>query len=255
MPIVNSRPSVSAQHVALLRARLARPHAPDGDLLGEARLHASLAAGGVRFERFLAARTAFFDSELLHALDAGITQVVIVGAGYDERALRFRSPGVRFVEIDLPATQADKVHRLRSLDIDTGHIDFAAADLATDAVSDVLPRTSYDPLLSAVFLCEGVLLYLPYGAVAGLLAGLRSVSAARGRLLVSFATGAPGAQPAPAPGRPNASGEVRQSFYTPARAAEVLRGCGWQPARIDHPDRTRSAETDVALFVRAVPGS
>jgi len=33
---------------------------------------------------------------------------VILGAGYDDRALRFRSPGVRFFELDHPDTQADK---------------------------------------------------------------------------------------------------------------------------------------------------
>ena len=56
----------------------------------------------------LAARTRFFDEQVLAALDRGIRQVVIAGAGYDDRALRFRSPGVRYFELDHPATQADK---------------------------------------------------------------------------------------------------------------------------------------------------
>ena len=63
----------------------------------------------------LIARTRFFDDRVLAALSAGIRQVVILGAGYDDRALRFRSPGVRFFELDHPATQADKARRLRAM--------------------------------------------------------------------------------------------------------------------------------------------
>jgi hypothetical protein len=61
------------------------------------------------------ARTRFFDGRVLAAISAGTGQVVILGAGYDDRALRFRSPGVRFFELDHPATQADKARRLRAL--------------------------------------------------------------------------------------------------------------------------------------------
>jgi methyltransferase (TIGR00027 family) len=60
----------------------------------------------------MAARTRFFDSGLLHACERGVGQVVIVGAGYDGRPLRFRRPGVTFYELDHPATQADKRARL-----------------------------------------------------------------------------------------------------------------------------------------------
>jgi methyltransferase (TIGR00027 family) len=245
-----NRPSASAHHVALIRARLPRPHTPDADLPGEHLLHASLAADDLPFERFLAARTEFFDTGLLGALQAGMAQVVILGAGYDCRALRFKSPGVRFVEVDVPATQADKVRRLRALGVRTEHIDFAAADFTAQGVLDVLSRTSYDPLLPAVFVCEGVLLYLPGTAITTLLTGLSSGAAAGSSLLVSFAVAPPALTP---PRVPNSSGEVRQSFYTTAAAAELLRDCGWRATRTEHPDRSRSVDDDFALFVLAVP--
>jgi methyltransferase (TIGR00027 family) len=252
-------PSASAHLVALIRARLERPHTPDGDLDAEDRFHASLAADQVPFERFLAARTEFFDQELLGALRAGVAQVVILGAGYDARALRFKSPGVRFVEVDLPGTQADKVRRLRELGVSVGHIDFAAADLTADPVRDVLSRTAYDPLRPAVFLCEGVLLYLPRAAVTTLLTDLRSAAAPGSLLLVSIALA--GGTPVDAriasrlPPRRHSAAERRQSFYTPGRAAELLRGCGWRPERTGHPDQTRTENTDIALFVRAIPST
>lgn len=245
------RPSASARHVALIRARLPRPHTPAGDLRGEHRLHASLAADNAPFERFLAARTEFFDQELLGALRAGLAQVVILGAGYDSRALRFKAPGVRFVEIDLPVTQADKVRRLRALDVSVGHIDFAAADFTVHRVMDVLSETTFDPMRPAVFLCEGVLLYLRHRTVTTLLTELRSGAAPGSLLLVSFAIDGRPPSPSLSPLRRNASGEQRQSFYTPAAVDELLRSCGWRPTRTDHPDHSLAEATDIALFVRA----
>lgn len=54
----------------------------------------------------LATRTLAIDRELERALDDGIAQVVIIGAGYDSRAWRLARDGVRFIEVDHPATQA-----------------------------------------------------------------------------------------------------------------------------------------------------
>jgi len=49
-------------------------------------------------------RTRYFDDVLDAQIEAGIGQVVILGAGLDTRAVRKASPGVRYFEIDDPAT-------------------------------------------------------------------------------------------------------------------------------------------------------
>lgn len=48
----------------------------------------------------LAARVSWFDVQVAESLDAGIEQLVMIGAGYDSRAWRFGSPGVQFFELD-----------------------------------------------------------------------------------------------------------------------------------------------------------
>ncbi len=63
---------------------------------------------------FLAARTRHVDAAVTAALDDGFGQVLTVGAGYDSRPWRLARPGVRFVELDHPGTQADKRHRAPS---------------------------------------------------------------------------------------------------------------------------------------------
>jgi hypothetical protein len=48
-------------------------------------------------------RTEFVDAETANALSKGIDQIVILGAGYDGRALRF-GPSARWIEVDRPLT-------------------------------------------------------------------------------------------------------------------------------------------------------
>ena len=54
---------------------------------------------------FVNARTHYIDTALQRAAASGATQVVVLGAGFDSRAYRFRSshPALRFYEVDLPA--------------------------------------------------------------------------------------------------------------------------------------------------------
>lgn len=110
------RPSPSAENVAAARAHLTRRGILD-DIYAErfARrskrvafdLLASL-SGPARALSWIAARTKFYDQLVIDCLDAGIRQVVIVGAGYDARAWRLARDDVRFVEVDHPATQERK---------------------------------------------------------------------------------------------------------------------------------------------------
>src|SRR5262245_39655472 len=58
---------------------------------------------------WLALRVAYLDRVVQRAIDdLSIRQVVILGAGYDTRAARMPRSGVRFFEVDHPATQAAK---------------------------------------------------------------------------------------------------------------------------------------------------
>lgn len=247
----SARPSASAQYVALIRGQLPRPCTPEADIDGGVRLYASLASDGTPFGRFMAARTRFFDHEVITALESGIDQVVILAAGYDDRALRFKSRGVTFYELDLAATQEDKTRRLRNADVDTRQVEFAVADFTADRVSEVLSRTSYDRGRPGIFLCEGALLYLPYDAIIRLLEDTRTCAAHGSIMAVSFAITKPAARSAPP--MPNKSGEYRQSFFTPSSADALLQACGWRRASSEHPDQSGAEQDDVAIFAHAVP--
>ena len=130
-------PSRTSQAVALTRAGMSRPHTGQGDPGAQRRLCEGMTP--IRRPRpGIWARTRFFDDQVLAAVRAGVPQVVICGAGYDDRALRFRSPGVRFFELDHPATQADKARRLRAMGADLRSVVLAAADFRDDDAPAVL---------------------------------------------------------------------------------------------------------------------
>ena len=64
----------------------------------------------------MALRTRYIDDCVQRCLSRGMRQVVILGAGLDTRAARLGREGVRFFEIDQPASQADKCERLSRFD-------------------------------------------------------------------------------------------------------------------------------------------
>src|SRR5262249_27672612 len=121
-------PSQTARRVAAHRLDFTRVPADYGDPAADQALAADVADGrqapAGRMHAYLAARTFFFDRTVTGTLGRGVRQVVAGGAGYDGRALRYAKPGVRWFEVDHPATQRDKLQRLARLGIDTSHIGF-----------------------------------------------------------------------------------------------------------------------------------
>src|ERR1700733_14589088 len=113
------RPSVTARRVAACRLGFDRLAAGFGDPSADQRLAADVAAAagpekvepGERMVRYLRARTSFFDRVVLNAIERSVTQLLVVGAGYDGRSLRYAEAGVSWFEVDHPDTQADKLTR------------------------------------------------------------------------------------------------------------------------------------------------
>ena len=115
-----SRPTAPAW-----RARA--PRRPAATSEGERRLYravgGSLAVPARPARRAGGSGPGSIDAEVARASGTGHDQVVLVGAGYDGRALRFGGGAVRWFEVDLPAVQADKRQRLRALGIEPARRD------------------------------------------------------------------------------------------------------------------------------------
>ncbi|HEY2550911.1 MAG TPA: SAM-dependent methyltransferase [Streptosporangiaceae bacterium] len=261
-PAAPGVPSRTSQVVALTRAELPRPCLPDGDPDAQ-----RLLCDGMRPARVpglltrLAARTRFFDGRVMAAIASGISQVVILGAGYDDRALRFGSPGVRFFEVDQPATQQDKAARLASLRSTAARPVLAAADFGHDDVAAVLAGSGHDPGRPSLFLCEGLLVYLDQRVTTRLLGGLRASAAAGSTLAASLAVHADGldsgrvVQVANARRR-TASAEPWRTILPPERHLALITGAGWLvTGQLDAAELEPAVEPGRSLLVTATPAT
>ena len=231
--------SRTAQSVAAHRLEYDRLGADYGDPAAELSLTADVAAGlepaHGRMHDYLRKRTAFFDRVLVSALDRGVRQVVIGGAGYDGRALRYAKPGVAWFELDHPATQADKRERVARLALDAGHVRFVAADFTADPIAPSLLAAGLDPARPTLFLLEGVIAYLERPVTERVLAAFREVAADGSELAISVSTGTATAESrARFEQRVADMGEPARSRVTPDQAWELLTTAGWQrPAEPD----------------------
>lgn len=173
--------------MALIRADFDRPSSPDGDARAQRHLVAAMQPTmAARTRPQLAARTIFFDQAVLTAIADGIRQVVICGAGYDDRALRFRTPGVRFFELDHPGTQGLKASALRGLD--TSGLTLVAAEFGKDDVGAALARAGQSAADPTLFICEGLLVYLDEQVIVSLLSALGERAGPGSVLAASLAT-------------------------------------------------------------------
>ncbi|HEY1669966.1 MAG TPA: class I SAM-dependent methyltransferase [Trebonia sp.] len=236
--------SHTARSVAARRLEYDRIAAPYGDPAADEALTGDVADGLIparnRMHEYIRARTAFFDRVVVSAIDRGIAQVVIGGAGYDGRALRYAKPGVRWFEVDHPATQADKLERVARLGLATPQVRFIPADFAADPVAEPLLAAGLDPERPALFLFEGVAVYLERQENERVLSEFREVTQIGSLLAISVSIGGATSQArASFQQRVAQMGEPARTVISFDQAADLLSAAGW---KIREPsDRQRSA--------------
>ncbi len=121
---------------------------------------------------FLMARERYIDDVVKIFLDNSLEQLVILGAGYDSRAYRFNLSGqVKTFEVDHPATQADKLTKLKAIFGKVPeHVSYVAIDFNTQTLEGRLLESGYDSKLKTLFIWQGVAMYLTPQAVDATLA-------------------------------------------------------------------------------------
>ena len=202
---------------------------------------------------YLRARTAFFDRAVVSALGAGIRQVVVGAAGYDGRALRYGGTGARWFEVDHPDTQADKVQRLDRLGLGTDHAAFVAADFTADPAGQRLLAAGLDPEARALFLFEGIAVYLDDAVTESVLRQFREVTPDGSPLAISLSTSAGSGDESRQRFRERfrervaSVGEPARSALTAGQGRELLARAGWEP----RPD-SRRAQAAGLLIAHAV---
>jgi methyltransferase (TIGR00027 family) len=188
---------------------------------------------------FTAARSRLAEDELRSAVERGVGQYVVLGAGLDTFALRNPYPAgsLKVFEVDFPATQAWKRARLAEAGLEPpGELIFAPVDFETETLAQGLDKAGFDQDAPAIFSWLGVTPYLTHAAIKTTLdyvaarplgSGMvfdyaipRSLLDWRGRRALDGLTRLTGAV-----------GESWQSFFDPAGLQKALLGLGFSQAR------------------------
>jgi methyltransferase (TIGR00027 family) len=234
--VIDGSPSLTGLFVARVRALMDRPHSEFGDPSAQVRLCAEAPEAGLIASpraRNILARTAPIDAAVIAALRQGISQVVIVGAGYDDRALRFKTPGVRFFEVDHPSTQADKLLRLERIEAGSPDIVLVPCDLQADDVGALLSTYGHDCARASVFVLEGLLVYFDTATISSILSRLRGRACEASRLHATCVIRPPGVSAtrfleAANSRRSTGESEPWQTILELDDHLELVRSAGWE---------------------------
>ncbi|MBV9493941.1 MAG: class I SAM-dependent methyltransferase [Acidobacteria bacterium] len=189
-------------------------------------------AGGF-LRAFLSVRSRFAEDVLATAASQGVTQYVLLGAGFDTFAYRNPFDAVHVFEIDHPATQAEKRRRVEARGIPVpSNVTYIAADLGEVSIREALAESSFDFTARAVFAWLGVVPYLELTAVE---ATLRAIASLPTGTSVAFDYGIPRSELSflgrlafdMIAQRVAAAGEPWKTFFHPAELQELLLDVGF----------------------------
>jgi methyltransferase (TIGR00027 family) len=249
---------VTARWLAAQRLRLepTRPSTPTGDLRAEHDLYRDV-AGGLAVPPGpsppVARRTQVIDAEVAGALGRGIAQIVLLGAGYDGRPLRFGGGAARWFEVDRPGTLADKRRRLSAQagaaaagGAAEAGVTSLGLDLLTDDAGSALAAAGHDATAPTLFVCEDLFGSLTLAAAAALCASLRARAAPGSELVAGF----PVVPAAAAPVRAlraatgllrRATAEPRRHEFRPGDPEKLVVVTGW---RVTHAETSSGRRLD-----------
>jgi methyltransferase (TIGR00027 family) len=149
-------------------------------------------SGGARITYELVSRTGLTMVPRTIAIDDAIRehaagQVVVLGAGLDGRAWRMPelAPATVF-EVDHPASQRDKIRRLRDLAPTAGRVVPVAVDLSFERLAPALEAAGFDRAAVSTWVWEGVVPYLTPAEVSASLGQVAQLSAPGSRLVINY---------------------------------------------------------------------
>ncbi len=177
---------------------------------------------------FLVARSRYAEDLLAQAVQRGISQYVLLGAGLDTFAHRNPYASLRVFEVDHPATQQWKRELLQSTNLPTPpNLTYAPVDFERQSLATQLNTVGFDPTVPTLFAWLGVVPYLTLNAFRDTISFIAAQPRGTG---VVFDYGQPrSALPwfeqlahDSLASRVQLAGEAFQLFFTPAEIAAEL---------------------------------
>jgi len=201
------------------------------------------------FRAFMVARSRYAEDNLAEAVDAGVRQYVILGAGLDTFAYRNPFPALQVFELDFPSTQAFKRQMLQSASIpEPANLSFVPLDFEHQTLAAGLAQAGFNSSLPAFFTWLGVVPYLTLAAFRSTIDLIAAMPSGSG-IVFDYAVTDDELSPRLRAARKSlaarvaAAGEPFQLFFATARMQNELQSAGF--ARIQQID---SADLNARYF-------
>jgi methyltransferase (TIGR00027 family) len=117
---------------------------------------------GAGIYEYVIARTKYID-EAFNSLTDDFEQVLIFGAGFDTRAIRFyeKLKNTTVYELDSPLTQRAKINQFKKLGLDFPlNLRLIAIDFTKETLDHKLAASGFEKNKTCLFLLEGLTMYL-----------------------------------------------------------------------------------------------
>jgi methyltransferase (TIGR00027 family) len=112
---------------------------------------------------YVISRTKYIDLEFEKALREGVQQILIFGAGFDSRGIRFKDAlgDARIFELDAPVTQNAKIARYKEKGVSIPeNLIFVPIDFDKESIPERLLESGFEKNRKSLFLLEGLTMYL-----------------------------------------------------------------------------------------------
>ena len=138
---------------------------------------------------YVIARTKYIDDIFKKSIEKGIEQILLFGAGFDTRAVRFSdiNTNTKIFELDTIHTQTAKIEQFekRNISIPKNTI-FISIDFNIDSVSEKLVSNGFMQNKTTLFIMEGIIQYLKVEAVDELFKLIYELSAPGSRAVFDY---------------------------------------------------------------------
>jgi methyltransferase (TIGR00027 family) len=182
----------------------------------------------------IVARSRYVEDKLAFAVQEGISQFVVLGAGLDTFAYRNPYSTLRVFEVDHPATQEWKRSVLEEAGITVpGSMRFAPTDFESSILVDVLVGVGFNCSKAALFSWLGVSMYLTKTAVLDTLRFVATALPERSGIVFDYCITEEEMNPTQRRAfdavsqRAAAAGEPWQTFFSPVKITSELKSLGF----------------------------
>lgn len=138
---------------------------------------------------YVIARTKYIDAVFEQALVEQFDQILIFGAGFDTRALRFqgKTQNTQIFELDVPVTQQAKIRQYQKRHLVVpSNITFISIDFDKEPLLMKLDEAGFRKQQRSLFVLEGLLMYLQSESVHATLETIRDYAGKRSWVVFDY---------------------------------------------------------------------